>query len=1328
MGRKHTGFFAYITLLFYVSSLSPVLYSQPMEPEAPSLPFSAYSGKGAEEVFTYEVTPDEEAHVVYGDVELFIPAGAVEENTTLSIEKLDGVKRLNEGMNNVTRNAAGYRFGPHPYRFKKNIRVTLPYDNDVNSSEASLSDLKMWFYNEEHNSWEGLPMENVDKDRSVVTGITNHFTDMITSTLTLPESPGPINFDPNSIKELEAANPVSLVPQVKGLEPGAMGGASFSIPFRLPGGRGKATPQLALNYNLNSANSWLGRGFDISVPSITTDTRFGLPDYDGYDTYMLEGQELILDSSLDTDTYKQYKLRNEGSFQRIERYILDNEDRWEVTSKDGTVRTFGTGYAWSGKNRGNVFTWYLKSIVDSNGNRVDYGFTQQDGYTYPESISWTGYDGEDAPYKVLFIRETRGDARSEARGKYMSRLSMRLASLDIQYYGETFRSYQFKYRYNLFGQSELIAYEEQDGEGNCAYRYEFGFEELEEKNDGYQGFEEELETWGKDENTAGGGFIDESLSESHTISGGASVYTGVSIKIWWPKIWGLRKKTLANFGISAGGGYSRLWDSSSLMDVDGNGLPDLTWQSGNSLHFYPNTGSNLSSENESHSGASYVMNEGDQVSFNIGVSGGAGGLSASYSKDYSWSYGISTFSDINGDGLIDMVKKDNGVYRQNTGSSFTTQPWGAISSFSSEETDETIARKADFDRGYYIEEPVKKWKAWKPGIVRVVNNIELAQEKLRSEEGVQAILDYPDRDENEDPVILSINSDSITTKEDLVDVEKDDPLYFVLDTMGEIKDESAEDNSDCFADDVMWNTKISYEEIELFHDVRDREPYYFFDDKISISEYNILPDFLEDYYEKEYDSSNEKDYGKLRGGSSSRFNNENPATKKKIRDWQYDNNLFIPRVIPHATFDEIFAYFDQNIYVTYKTILLTLYMYDNVTDNFVLQSLILPSYLKRAFALVLPELSASRKSELGHYYLLDRRMDWSYDTVPKSEFSANSKFENQNLVEAIDASVDELGTSTTDGILLVDRTTAEDVTLYTILDRNNGTVSLSTNSGIIEDDITVTVSGSSYSFEYEGIDRTYSLSYHSYPDIIPENCYENKILPLILADENIGSSPIGKLKADYLEGYLAALDRQIAAVQAQIDETDPVPTEEELIALNREKESYEDEKRVYTDNYTLSTSEATYILNSSVSNADFQFFIETFRDDFTSVDDSELYQFSGSPDSSSLFLVFLTSDNKKSFETYCGLTDSDLILLDDGTWTVRPALANGLQSALKIYRAMEELFPYYTDEGSSYIVKTLSNDDEAKVSALMAEANLKVASGADKKIHIPNDRQLSRLS
>jgi hypothetical protein len=226
----------HLTLTLYLLSLGTPLWSQSIHPKHP-LPIINtqshnlfISPNSKEPVFSYPLTPDIPHKIVYQGVTLNIPAGAVEEDTIITIEKLSQVSRVNEGIKNVTSRAAGYRFGPHPFHFKKNISVTISYDDKVNQSNTTLSDLKIWFFNDALNTWESLPVTSVDRQKNSITAMTNHFTDMITGTLTLPESPGVLDFNPNSIKNLESVMPDTGVPPIQGLTGQAMGGLPSPCP------------------------------------------------------------------------------------------------------------------------------------------------------------------------------------------------------------------------------------------------------------------------------------------------------------------------------------------------------------------------------------------------------------------------------------------------------------------------------------------------------------------------------------------------------------------------------------------------------------------------------------------------------------------------------------------------------------------------------------------------------------------------------------------------------------------------------------------------------------------------------------------------------------------------------------------------------------------------------------------------------------------------------------------------------------------------------------------------------------------------------------------
>ena len=54
-------------------------------------------------------------------------------------------------------------------------------------------------------------------------------------------------------------------------------------------------PNLSIQYNSSGGNSWMGLGWNISVPEISVDTRWGVPRYDSQnetESYLYAGEEL----------------------------------------------------------------------------------------------------------------------------------------------------------------------------------------------------------------------------------------------------------------------------------------------------------------------------------------------------------------------------------------------------------------------------------------------------------------------------------------------------------------------------------------------------------------------------------------------------------------------------------------------------------------------------------------------------------------------------------------------------------------------------------------------------------------------------------------------------------------------------------------------------------------------------------------------------------------------------------------------------------------------------------------------------------------------------
>ncbi len=760
--------------------------------------------------------PDANTTIQLGSARLEIPAGAVEHEIDITIEALYEVERLDPGMNNATAGPSGFRFLPAGMEFLRPVYVTLPVDETQVQTEAQWAQLYSYYYNSIDERWVRLERVSVDQRRREVTSITAHFTDMINSTLTLPESPEPLGFDPTSIKSIEAANPFTGIPALEGFEPSAYGSAAFQLPLRLPPGRGGATPRLSLDYSSESTNSWLGRGFDISVSSITIDTSFGLPAYDGDDTYLLDGQELVRVGTLGDAV--EYRARTERDFARIRWYRNGGESWWEVTGRDGFVREYGRGEGWIGPARGDrsrTFVWYLTRERDPNGNTVTYAYNYDSVhlFTYLSQIRYSGHQAGTAhtegPFSVNFVRETerRQDRRSSGRGRFDSKLAWRLDRIDVAYDGEVFRRFVPEYTYNLFGQSQLVSFGETDAAGEVFWEYDFSYYDVPARTDGsgnvvgYDAFGASDVSWGTMDSSRDG------LGSDRSFTVGAGLSVGVGVDLARIKRWKRRWKPLLRLTVSGGVSYTNSLTTAALFDINGDGIADAVWrdrglggsfraQLGTPTGFVPDANYSLGGL-----GDSTRMTASNQLSAYVGVSAVVGQASGGVTRSWSLTDATHGLSDIDGDGRVDVVSAGRGSYHRNTGTAFRNTGYQV-------ESDETpqliISAEEDeaYQRGYFLQQPLRRWKAPIAGTITIDQTVSAAADGQVSTDGfvartfagntaIDAIAITPQR--------RSAQSTQSHT------VEAGDNLYFLLDTA----DNDVGDTAD-------WNVQIRYTEIELF--------------------------------------------------------------------------------------------------------------------------------------------------------------------------------------------------------------------------------------------------------------------------------------------------------------------------------------------------------------------------------------------------------------------------------------------------------------------------------------------------------------------------------
>lgn len=176
------------------------------------------------------------------------------------------------------------------------------------------------------------------------------------------------------------------------------GSATYTIPIAVPPGTNGMQPNLALVYNSDGGNGWLGVGWDLA--GLGYIERLG-PNYSpapaptnpASDTYRLSfggSQKLVRDSSVPGNFYR----TQIESFLKIE-YIPNNctgtsDSCWVVTDRGGTKFYFGQTTV-SRLGVGDLLSrWYLDKVLDPHGTywTVEY-LTDTGGDIYPQRIVYT---------------------------------------------------------------------------------------------------------------------------------------------------------------------------------------------------------------------------------------------------------------------------------------------------------------------------------------------------------------------------------------------------------------------------------------------------------------------------------------------------------------------------------------------------------------------------------------------------------------------------------------------------------------------------------------------------------------------------------------------------------------------------------------------------------------------------------------------------------------------------------------------------------------------------------------------------------------------------
>ncbi len=444
---------------------------------------------------------------------------------------------LDAGMVNVTggfdgnSQTAGYRVNPRPGEFS----IAVPYDPSLLPQGFTEDDIQTYVYDRQYHRWIAIQRDSVNEAELLVCsrfrpwekglphtqndladpqdalaqvqdmmsfapqgeGGGDSPLDFINAVLKTPEMPETSAYTPTSIKELKAADPLEGLTLMQPPTANNSGTANLSYPIEIPAGRQGMQPSLALTYSSGGGNGWLGVGWDISIPSITVETRWGVPRYRTAwesEVYVYEGEQLVTKDGAGefrkmahrtNDTASIGRLSGNVRFYPRKDEVFDSIVRhgngpsdywWTVTHKNGVTDYYGKYASDNGVNNncvlrktdnvktnstGAIAYWALAESVDPDGNSVRYYYDiaysrgvnngSWGKQIYVDSISYTCLNStnptleEPGKYSVIFQRKgsNRTDIVTSLNRGLKEVTADVLCHLDVKYSDTLFRQYVF---------------------------------------------------------------------------------------------------------------------------------------------------------------------------------------------------------------------------------------------------------------------------------------------------------------------------------------------------------------------------------------------------------------------------------------------------------------------------------------------------------------------------------------------------------------------------------------------------------------------------------------------------------------------------------------------------------------------------------------------------------------------------------------------------------------------------------------------------------------------------------------------------------------------
>lgn len=632
--------------------------------------------------------------------------------------KFKDIRTLNEDLENVTAGEfESYRIKKVNLSESTGVKLNIKYDPEKIPAGYTAKDIKTFYYDNRSRSWKGIDPDYIDlENNEIVTTIYNNETDYINGIIKVPDSPETGSFTPTTISDMKYADPASGVVSIQPPSANNTGNATTSFPIKLPQGRGGMQPSLQVSYNSDAGNGWMGIGWTLATPAITLNTKWGSPLFNSeYETemYSLNGSDLVLyqgdeyttpnrTATIIRNAERLFYERKEGAFLKIVRHKSDVKNYcWEVTDKQGNKSFYGgidqvDDNAVMRDNNGNITHWALKKTQDTYGNYVEYFYdhttpaissTVTGKGFYIQKIQYTKHSANVGNYyEVEFNRNTysttvpnqsnaqlnRADVIINGRDGYLNVIKDLLTEIKISFIQsgqpvKTIRKYRFDYNNAILGKTQLEQISEVDSQGNLFYSNTMeyygvtgGSSIISNTGTSWQGNEDTGIVNSLMPSIAGLDAVGSALGTSTTIGGSFGLRGGFGL--------GTNPSNIsATIGVSGNYSINNLNTTISFIDINGDGLPDKVISNSDGTYYRPNLGVQTSfGEKITISGLALSKTKSRTVGAGVDATYSVLSIGRSWSKTKSTTDGY--FSDVNGDGLVDIITDGRVKFNRTTAS------------------------------------------------------------------------------------------------------------------------------------------------------------------------------------------------------------------------------------------------------------------------------------------------------------------------------------------------------------------------------------------------------------------------------------------------------------------------------------------------------------------------------------------------------------------------------------------------------------------------------------------------------------------------------------